>query len=238
MLYVLSHFSFSYKTRSFLLFFLLFLVDSILREFVGEQVHKYVLSLYILGFFFYYRFGLGQGNALLNAALVFQFVGIFLATYVTKNVWFFSIMMIVLNLNIVLFSSMLYKCAKIKKVSLYLIGFLLTLPYGIVMNFKISDYYGALFWGVQLRMVVLALLVSVSVVQLIKFPSVKGSLALIGAVLIFTNNIFSGYNLFYFGEAYFKYAITLTYLLGYFFILTFFIEHYDIKKEDVLYKKN
>lgn len=147
MSYALSHFSFSYKTRSFLLFFLLFLVDSILREFVGEQVHKYVLSLYILGFFFYYRFGLGQGNALLNAALVFQFVGIFLATYVTKNVWFFSIMMIVLNLNIVLFSFMLYKCAKIKKVSLYLIGFLLTLPYGIVMNFKISDYYGALFWG-------------------------------------------------------------------------------------------
>ncbi|MDC3329752.1 hypothetical protein OAV56_01935 [Flavobacteriaceae bacterium] len=106
------------------------------------------------------------------------------------------------------------------------------------MNFKLSDYYGALFWWIQLRVVVLALLVSVSVVLLAKFPTVKGSFALIGAIMIFINNIFSGYNLFYFGEAYFKYGITLTYLLGYFFIITFFIEHYDIKKEGVLYKKN
>ena len=227
-----------YKTRSFLLFFLLFLVDSFLREFVGEQVHKYVSSFYVLGFFYYYRLGLGQGNALLNAALVFQIVGNLLATYGSKDIWSYSIMMIVLNLNIVLFSFMLYKCARIKKVSLYLIGFLLTIPYGIEMNFKLSDYYGALFWWVQLRVVVLALLVSVSVVQLAKFPTVKGSFALIGAVLIFINNIFSGYNLFFFGEAYFKYGITLTYLLGYFFIITFLIEHYDIKKEGVLYKKN
>ena len=78
-----------YKTRSFLLFFLLFLVDFILREFVGEQVHKYVLSFYVLGFFYYYRLGLGQGNTLLNAALVFQIVGNLLATYGSKNVWFF-----------------------------------------------------------------------------------------------------------------------------------------------------
>lgn len=133
---------------------------------------------------------------------------------------------------------MLYKCARIKKVSLYLIGFLLTMPYGIEMNFKLSDYYGALFWWVQLRVVVLALLVSVSVVQLAKFPTVKGSFAMIGAIMIFINNIFSGYNLFYFGKAYFKYGITLTYLFGYFFIITFLIEHYDIKKEGVLYKKN
>jgi hypothetical protein len=132
----------------------------------------------------------------LNAALVFQIAGNPLATYGSKNVWFFSIMMIVLKLNIVLFFFMLYKCAKIKKVSLYLIGFLLTIPYGIEMNFKLSDYYGALFWWVQLRMVVLALLVSVSVVLLTKFPTVKGSFALIVAIMIFINNIFSGITYF------------------------------------------
>ena len=57
---------------------------------------------------------------------------------------------------------------------------------------------------------------------------------MIGSFLIFTNNLFYGYNLLFFENFYFKYGMTLTYLAGYFFILKFLIESRNKKEEGVL----
>jgi hypothetical protein len=224
----------THKTKSLILFVFLFVLDTLLRELEGEYLHQYFSLVYVLVFFYYYRFGSEQGDKLLNISLLFQFIGNFLSSSLTLNVWVFSIMMIVLNLNLVLFSYLIFKRAKIKKVLFYLIGIVLIIPYGIVMNFQLFESFGALFWWIQLRVVVVALLVSISVAHFAKFPTVKGSYAMIGSLMIFINNLFYGYNLLFFEKFYFKYGMTLTYLVGYFFILTFLIEPHNKKEEGVL----
>ncbi len=203
-----------------------------------ESVSYIVLATLLnLSYLFYYKSSTSYRSMILDLAIFFYMIADILLFLSTSGNVFFQIGVLLMSLETILFTYLIFGCSEKIKTQYYFIGPILLLPYFMIMFSHVSESLESLTWLILLEIIVTLILATFSFAHFAKSPTLIDSFALLGAIFLALNELLSGYNFFYYQQRYFTYELTVTSILYHLFILTFLINKLG-HKEVLFYRNN